>query len=237
MAAPGSSSDTSMPTAASGPVDAPQLAVAEPPSGGPGDAGAAAAATTAACAGPTTTSRTAAPELPRHDPSPEAGETFLLMQPRWWDLLLSCEKKLEIRPSKLRPGRWFVGHKGEIMGYVIISDAWTIDTDEQWSAHREQHCVGLEERPYAGTRQKCWANRVTRAVRLQCPVPYRMKRGPVGFCKFEPAELSDEVAAGLAQPGHPTLRKRPARSPASEAAAGDASGTGLRADPRGERGD
>ena len=159
------------------------------------------------------------------------------MQPRWWELLLSCEKTLEIRPSKLRPGRWFVGHKGEIMGYVVVGDAWTIDTDEQWCAHREQHCVGLEERPYTGSRQKCWAHRVTSAARLQCPVPYRMKRGPVGFCKFEPVEPGAEVAAGLTPPARETLRTRPARSPASAAEADDAVGHGFREAPHRGRGD
>ena len=176
-----------------------------------------------------------------HDPSPEAGETFLLMQPRWWDLLLSCEKTLEIRPSKLRPGRWFVGHKGEIMGYMVVGDAWTIDTDEQWSAHREQHCVGLEERPYTGSRQKCWAHRVTSAVRLQRPVPYRIKRGAVGFCKYAPVEPDREVAAegaGLSEPTRPALCERSASgsSPASAAAAEVAAGSGLHEGPPREHG-
>ena len=148
-----------------------------------------------------------------HEPAPVLGETFLLMQPRWWDHLLSRTKTVEVRPSRLRPGRWFVGHRGYIVGYLVIGDSWTIDTDEQWCAHREQHCVGLEERPYTGGRQKCWANSVTAVQPLHKQVPYQMKSGAVGFCKYEPIATSEAPLSEEEQGS--TGRRSPGRQPAA----------------------
>lgn len=118
------------------------------------------------------------------EPTPKQGETFLLMQPVYQELLLSGSKTLEIRPCRLRSGVWFLGNRGSISGYVVIGEAaFKIGTDEQWQALANQHRVASETRMYAKT--NCWANPVVAAARLSAPVTYVTHRGAIGFCKFE----------------------------------------------------
>ena len=51
---------------------------------------------------------------------PKAGDRILILQPVWLDLILAGEKTLEIRGSSLRPGKYFLGCKKQILAVAHL---------------------------------------------------------------------------------------------------------------------
>ena len=60
--------------------------------------------------------------------APRPGDSILVLRPRWLELVLSGEKKLEIRSKKLSPGQYCIGTMGKIHGRVRLQTAMRIHT-------------------------------------------------------------------------------------------------------------
>ena len=113
---------------------------------------------------------------------PQVGETFMLLKPKFQDLIFEGSKTLENRHQRFSPGLWFVGHSKVISGLVVLGDAFEVASDSDWRALVAEHCVDHPTRMYATT----WAHPVTQARRIK-PVAYKHHVGAIGRMNFEPA--------------------------------------------------
>ena len=116
---------------------------------------------------------------------PVLGESFLIVKPEWQELIYCGSKTIEVRHRKLKPGRWFMGHKTEINGFVVVGEAFIIRDDAHWKELAHAHCVHTEERLYSKANVSCWANPLSQATRVQS-VRYLHPRGAIGIVKFQP---------------------------------------------------
>ena len=71
---------------------------------------------------------------------------------KWFKMMLSGEKTLEIRHQRMKPGRRLVGEKGHLWGVVTLGEATEITSDAEWEALRPRHRWPAEKRrPYRRT--------------------------------------------------------------------------------------
>ncbi len=82
---------------------------------------------------------------------PRAGDKILVFKKRWRDLVLRRRKTMEIRGAALKPGRYWVGCRGEISGHVTLGAALPITDASTWASLRERHCVEDAALPYKRT--------------------------------------------------------------------------------------
>ena len=112
--------------------------------------------------------------------SPNVGDRILVLKWHWLELILNNSKTLEIRGVALRKGRYFLGFKKSIFGWVQFGDPLRIVSLQHWEELRARHCVTAEELPY----KKTFGLPVLHAERLRRPVPYVHPRGAVGIVKY-----------------------------------------------------
>ena len=73
-------------------------------------------------------------------PSATVGDPILVLNRRWFDLMLQGVKTLEIRHHRLSPGKRLVGEKGVIWGCVVLGkDPFQVMSDSQWNDLRPRH--------------------------------------------------------------------------------------------------
>ena len=73
-------------------------------------------------------------------PSATVGDPILLLNRRWFDLMLQGVKTLEIWHHRLSPGKRLVGEKGVIWGCVVLGkDPFQVMSDSQWNDLRPRH--------------------------------------------------------------------------------------------------
>ena len=108
---------------------------------------------------------------------PQKGDKILVMKRYWMDLLLRGDKTLEIRNRRLKPGLYFLGHKGQVYGSVVVGEGFRISTAEEWNALRPQHRVPEKSLPYKNT----FGLPVRRHETLTKTLPYQHPRGAIGL--------------------------------------------------------
>jgi len=82
---------------------------------------------------------------------PKAGDRILIFKEHWRDLVLRRRKTLEIRGTALKPGRYWIGCRGEITGHLVLGTAVPITTTGTWASLRQRHCVEGNALPYKRT--------------------------------------------------------------------------------------
>ena len=117
---------------------------------------------------------------------PRNGDRILIVKDIWLQLLLSGEKTLEIRGRAMKPGVYFLGHRGQIHAKIIFDVPFRIEDKPKWSELAKQHRVYTPSLPYC----KTWALPVLHVERLDAPVPYTHPRGAVGIVVYR--ELVEE---------------------------------------------
>ena len=122
---------------------------------------------------------------------PANGGRILVLQRKYFDLMLAGQKSLEIRCSCLSPGKWHVGHSGEIYGYLVLGQGYRIESEDQWSNLRPQHQHPSVTRPYKRT---C-ALPVISNFLFSEPLPYVHKAGAIGTAKYEAARVAIPTVA------------------------------------------
>jgi len=115
-------------------------------------------------------------------PVPEEGAPILVLGRKWFDLMTSGEKTLEIRHQPLAPGRRLLGEKGHLWGTVELGVPTQIASEEQWEALRPRHRWPAEQvaLPYLRT----WALPVVALELWPSELRYVRFAGAEGTAKY-----------------------------------------------------
>ena len=116
------------------------------------------------------------------DTPPTVGDRILILQPVWLDLILAGDKTMEIRGSSLRPGKYFLGCKKQILAVAHLGLPRRITTVEKWVELRPLHCVASDELPYKRT----FGLPIMSVHRVSAAIPYAHPRGAISIVKYRP---------------------------------------------------
>ena len=111
---------------------------------------------------------------------PAPGDKIIVLKWHWLQLILDRSKKMEIRGLALRRGRYFLGFKKNIYGWVEFGDPQRIVNLQQWDQLRPRHLVPVVDLPY----KKTCGLPILRAKRLREPVPFFHPKGAVGIVRM-----------------------------------------------------
>ena len=112
--------------------------------------------------------------------NPRHGDRILVVTRQWLDLLLTQEKTLEVRGSRIRAGTYYLGCQQKMYARIRLGSAFEIMCDKTWRRMKQQHHVGLERRPYKRT----FGLPVHAVEPLDQPVEYRHPRGAIGIVVY-----------------------------------------------------
>ena len=111
---------------------------------------------------------------------PETGDRILVLKQPWLHLILNGSKILEIRSSRLSPGKYYLGCRGRIYAEVMLGKPFFISSSSQWADLREEHKVPGDELPYRRT----WGLPISNVRVLAADIHYKHPRGAVGIVKY-----------------------------------------------------
>ena len=117
---------------------------------------------------------------------PQQGDRILVLKSHWLEQILALKKTLEIRGSKLKPGRYFLGCGGKIYASAILDAPIAIETKAQWIALREDHKVKTDALPY----RKTYGLPIKKLTQLKKAVPYIHPRGAIGIVRYNDSSRS-----------------------------------------------
>ena len=112
------------------------------------------------------------------DETPQVGDRILVLKWPWLELILLRRKTIEVRGVAFRRGRYFLGFKRNVYGWV--GDPMRIASVEQWQELRHLHRVESPSLPYKRT----FGCPILRAQALSTPVPFTHPKGAVGIVKY-----------------------------------------------------
>ena len=112
--------------------------------------------------------------------TPSVGDKILVLKWHWLQLILERRKTMEIRGLALRRGRYFLGFKRNIYGWVEFGDPQRIVNLQQWNQLRSRHLVQRGDLPY----KKTCGLPILRAERFSDVVPYVHPKGAVGIIRM-----------------------------------------------------
>ena len=112
--------------------------------------------------------------------APSTGDKILVLKWHWLQLILERRKTMEIRGLALRRGRYFLGFKKNIYGWVEFGDAQRIVNLQQWKQLRFRHLVQRRDLPY----KKTCGLPILRIKNFSKPVPYVHPKGAVGIVRI-----------------------------------------------------
>lgn len=115
-------------------------------------------------------------------PAPRIGERILILREEWLERILSGEKTLEVRGTRLREGDIWLGCRSRIFGKARLGAAFAIKTKRKWTSLRPRHLVANATLPYKTT----WGLPLQSIIRLRECAPYVHCRGAIGIVKFRP---------------------------------------------------
>ena len=124
--------------------------------------------------------------LPDSMAKPQHGDRILVLKPHWLDLILAFKKTLEIRGSKLKPGRYFLWNGGKIYASAILDAPIAIENKAQWISLREDHKVQTDALPY----RKTYGLPIKKLRQLKNVVPYAHPRGAIGIVRYKGSSRS-----------------------------------------------
>ena len=111
---------------------------------------------------------------------PSVGDKILVLKWHWLQLILERRKTMEIRGLALRRGRYFLGFKKNVYGWVEFGDPQRIVNLQQWNQLRSRHLVQRAELPYKRT---CGLP-ILQVERFSEPVAYVHPKGAVGIVRM-----------------------------------------------------
>ena len=117
---------------------------------------------------------------------PQQGDRILVLKPHWLEQILALKKTLEIRGSKLKPGRYFLGCGGRIYASAILDAPIAIENVAQWVALREDHKVKTDALPY----RKTYGLPIKKLTKLKKAVSYIHHRGAIGIVRYNNSSRS-----------------------------------------------
>ena len=114
------------------------------------------------------------------DEIPQVGDRILVLKWPWLELILLRRKTIEVRGVAFRRGRYFLGFKRNVYGWVEFGDPMRIASVEQWHELRHLHRVESPSLLYKRT----FGCPIRRAQALGTPVPFTHPKGAVGIVKY-----------------------------------------------------
>ena len=112
--------------------------------------------------------------------TPGIGDKILVLKWHWLQLILNDKKTLEIRGMALRRGRYFLGFKKNMYGWVEFGDPMRIVNLQQWNQLRYRHLVQRADLPY----KKTYGLPILQTGRFSEPMPYVHPKGAVGIVRM-----------------------------------------------------
>ena len=109
-----------------------------------------------------------------------SGDRILVLKQKWLSLLLSGRKTLEIRGTRLKPGRCLIGCGGKIYASAVLGKAIEIKTVRQWRELRGKHLVDTNVLPYV----KTWGLPVYQVELFKKIISYTHTKGAIGVVKM-----------------------------------------------------
>ena len=109
--------------------------------------------------------------------SPQKNDRILIVRQPWLQLILAGQKTMEIRGAPYR-GKYFLGNKKMIYGFVDFGQPIPITTDAQWNGLRHHHLVNAPNPPYKRT-----FGLPILSVHGMSPTPFHHPRGAVGIVR------------------------------------------------------
>ena len=111
---------------------------------------------------------------------PAAGDSVLVFQAAYLDLLLSKEKSLEVRPYKLQSKYYFLGCRGRVLGVALFGQPELVADAERWRFLAPEHHVSTADPMYKRT----WVHRVMRIAPAPHPLRYVHPQGAIGSFRW-----------------------------------------------------
>ena len=112
--------------------------------------------------------------------APSVGDKILLLKWDWLQLILDRRKTMEIRGLPLRRGRYYLGFKKNIYGWVEFDDPQRIANLREWNQLRSRHLVQRADLPY----KKTCGLPILQVERFSEPVPFFHPQGAVGIVRM-----------------------------------------------------
>ena len=112
--------------------------------------------------------------------TPGIGDKILVLKWHWLQLILNDKKTMEIRGMALRRGRYFLGFKKNMYGWVEFGDPMRIVNLQQWNQLRSRHLVQRADFPY----KKTYGLPILQKGRFSEPRPYVHPKGAVGIVRM-----------------------------------------------------
>ena len=112
--------------------------------------------------------------------TPREGDRIMVLKWHWLQLILSQAKPVEIRGIAFRRGRYILGFKKNVYGWVEFGEPLRITSVEQWDALRHRHRVPANDLPY----KKTFGLPISRVHALSEPVSFNHPKGAVGIVRF-----------------------------------------------------
>jgi hypothetical protein len=116
--------------------------------------------------------------------APAAGDSVLVFQRRWLDLVLAGEKTMEVRPFRLKPtGRYYLGSRGRVYAMASFGSPTLVVDPAEWKALADQHLVRDQaEPPYD---KRTYVHEILQVVRAPPGgVPYVHPRGAISVFRW-----------------------------------------------------
>ena len=112
--------------------------------------------------------------------TPRAGDKILILKQPWLNLILSGQKKIEVRGAPFRAGKYFLGHKRIVYGQVEIGEPRAISTMGDSKALELLHLVSLPALPYKRT----FGLPILSVKKMSKRLPYVHPKGAVAVVKY-----------------------------------------------------
>ena len=110
---------------------------------------------------------------------PQQGDRILVLKPHWLEQIVALKKTLEIRGSKLKPGRYFLGCGGRIYASAILDAPIAIENVARRVALRKGHKVKTDALPYL----KTYGSPIEKIAQLKKAAPCVHFRGAIGIVR------------------------------------------------------
>ena len=109
---------------------------------------------------------------------PSDGDTILVVQPRWVNLILNGIKKLHICQHNLARQQYWIGCADQVVGKGIVVGTELIESNERWRELLPEHCWDRNTLPYTRTYALSLHN-VKRIRPLPYMIPEQIDGAPV----------------------------------------------------------
>ena len=113
--------------------------------------------------------------------APKLGDKIMIFKDKWASLILSGQKKLEVRSKPYKEGSYWIGCKQKILGKCTLEKPLQIKTKSEWKQLQSLHCCEIDELPYKNT----WVFQISN-VEVSPEMTYKHPKGAVSIVRYHP---------------------------------------------------